>query len=110
MPIPLFRPHSISIKSTAGESYDESTGDFSPGNGTWSCHFPCRYEPNGKARTIPVGEGKNYMYEYTVYLNTDCPEIRFGQRIRLYDRCGNLKGEYSAKGFHRGQLDSKLWV
>ena len=105
-----FRPHLISIMETAGGGYNDETGDFTPGSEVWSDQFPCRYEPNGKAHTVPVGEGKNYTYEYVVYLNTDCPEIRYGQHVRLYDSLGNLKGEYISKGFHRGQLDSKLWL
>lgn len=105
-----FRPHAISLLTMVGGYYDDATGDYTQGYESWSEMIPCRYEPNGKAKTVPVGEGKNYVYEYTVYLNTDCPEIQFGQKVRLFNQCGHCIGEYDAKGFHRGQLDSKLWV
>lgn len=105
-----FRPHTLSMLTLYGEGYNESTGDYSPGRECWSERIICRYEPNGHARTVPVGEGKNYVYEYMVYLNRDCPEIRYGQQVRLFDAEGECIGQFASKGFHRGQLDSKLWV
>lgn len=109
MPSVSFRPHSISLLLITGGSYDEN-GDFVPGRESWSERIPCRYEPNGKARTVPVGEDKNYVYDYTVYLNTDCPDIAYGQKLRLFDKDGDCIGEYRSKGFHRGQLNAKTWV
>ncbi len=105
-----FRPHRMSLLSIEGGGYNNALGDYTPGVEKWSGCIPCRYEPNGHARTVPVGEGKNYVYEYTVYLNTDCPEVQFGQQVRLYDGRGNCIGQFASKGFHRGQLDAKLWV
>lgn len=105
-----FRPHTLSLLVITGGYQDEATGDFVPGSESWSERIPCRYEPNGKARVVPVGQGKDSVYEYTVYLNADCPEINFGQQVKLYDENGNEFGQYPAKGFHRGQLDAKLWV
>lgn len=90
--------------------YTDAIGDYHEGTEEWSETVPCRYEPNGSARTIPVGQGQDYRYEYTVYLNRDCPEIKFGQRVRIFNSEGELHGEFVAKGFHRGQLDAKLWV
>lgn len=110
-----FRPHTISLLEVVAGKYDDKAegvvpGDYIPGTEVWSERFPCRYEPNGQAKTVPVGEGRDYVYEYKVYLNQDCPEIRFGQKCRLYDADGNQLGEFTSKGFHRGQLDSKMWV
>ena len=104
-----FRPHTLEILTLTGGYYD-SNQDYVEGTESWSDPIPCRYEPNGKAHTVPIGEGKDFRYEYTVYLNTDCPDIAYGQHVRLYDADGELVDEYEAKGFHRGQLDAKLWV
>lgn len=105
-----FRPHTLSLLDVVNGAYDDATGDYIQGKEEWSERVPCRYEPNGKARTVPVGEGRDYVYEYVVYLNTDCPEIRFGQKLKLYTAEGEELGEFSCRGFHRGQLDAKMWV
>ena len=105
-----FRPHTLSLLTVVGGYTDEASGDYVPGSESWSEQIPCRYEPNGKARVVPVGQGKDSVYEYIVYLNTDCPDINFGQQVRLYDEEGKLFREQPALGFHRGQLDAKLWV
>ena len=105
-----FRPHTISLLDVVDGSYCDETGDYIQGREVWSDGIPCRYEPNGRARTVPVGMDKDYVYEYTVFLNADCPDIRYGQKCKLYDQNGDCMGEYTAHGFHRGQLDAKLWI
>ena len=105
-----FRPHTLSLLNVIEGGYNEATGDYTEGRKEWSGSIPCRYEPNGSARTVPVGEGKNYVYEYRIYLIQDCPEIRYGQSLKLFDAQGALLGVFTAKGFHRGQLDAKCWV
>ena len=110
MPRVSFRPHTLSLLSVGEGHYDDATGDFVPASEEWSDKVPCRFEPNGKARTVPVGEDKDYVYDYTVYLNVDCPEIGHGQMVRLFNAQDECIGEFRARGFHRCQLDSKLWV
>ena len=105
-----FRPHTVSLLEVVDGYYCDKTGDYIPGRDEWSERIPCRYEPNGSAKTVPVGEGKDYTYEYVVYLDTDCPDIRFGQKLKLYTAEGDELGEFTSRGFHRGQLDAKLWV
>lgn len=107
-----FRPHTISILTPASEGhYDEETGDWVPGGGEeWSDPLGCRYESNGQARTVPIGENRDYVYAYTVYLDKDCRKILNGQMVRLYDEDGQLLGEFASKGFHRWQMHAQLWV
>ena len=105
-----FRPHSISLLTVVPGSYNEETGDYTQGAKQWSEQYPCRYEPNGQARTVPVGVGKDIVYDYIVYMNTDIPEISYGQTLKLYNAYGECFGLYEAKGFHRGQLNAKTWV
>lgn len=109
MPAVMFRPHALSVLEVPEGGYDEN-GDFVPSAGSWSGRIPCRYEPNGRASTVPVGEGRNYVYSYTVYLGADCPEIAYGQVVRIFDKDGTSIGDFRAKGFHRGQLNARLWV
>lgn len=109
MPSVMFRPHTLSVRSDPTGGYD-GDGDFVPSDPVWSCRIPCRYEPNGRAATIPVGEDKGYVYEYTVYLGVRCPDIGYGQMVRIFDRCGDSIGDFRCRGFHRGQLNARLWV
>lgn len=109
MALVRFRLHTIRLVTAGTGSYAEN-GDYIPAADTLSDPIPCRYEPNGRARTIPFGDDKGYVYDYTIYLNTDCPDIAYDQPLKLYDKDGVCIGDYRCKGFHRGQLDAKLWV
>lgn len=109
MSLVSFRPHVLKTITFTDGYYDENR-DFHPGTEVFSDPIACRYEPNGAARVVPVGEGQNAVYSYMVYLDVTCPEIPFGTRLELYDKEGQSIGIFSSLGFHRGQLDSKLWV
>ena len=104
-----FRPHNLTLKVSLPGVYD-STGKYHKGAEKTIEGIPCRYEPNGRARSIAIEDGSLYMYSYMVYLDTDCPEISFGDEVELFDQNGSSKGKFTAHGFHRGQLNSKLWV
>lgn len=105
-----FRPHRLILKKSKGGSYD-SSGDWTEGTIDYTCCIPCRYEPNGSARTITLQDGKEYKYSYMVYLSVN-PSlvIEYGDIIELISQDCKSIGEYEVKGFHRGQLDMKIWV
>ena len=105
-----FRPHTLRI-ITRGKGTYLANGDWSEGATTYSSPIPCRYEPNGQARTIVLSDGKAYVYSYMVYLCVDPSlNIQYGDIIELTSQDGKIIGEYEVKGFHRGQLDMKIWV
>lgn len=111
MALVSFRPHRMHVIGRGEGSYDN--------NGDWQetterigdCCIPCRYEPNGRAQTIQLSDGKAYTYTYTVYLDV-CPQctIQYGDIIELFSQERKSIGRYEVKGFHRGQLDMKIWV
>jgi len=104
-----FRPHTLSVLRTSGV-YD-SDGDYVPGSEAVILTFPCRYEPNGSARSIILQDGNAYVYSYTVYLDVDFThDIHYGDIIELKDQQSNSIGRFPVKGFHRGQLNEKIWV
>ena len=104
-----FRPHTLSVLRVSG-SYD-ANGDYVPEAEQVAFTAPCRYEPNGSARTIQLQDGTAYAYAYTVYLDVDLThDIRFGDILELRDAQGVSIGRYPVKGFHRGQLNEKIWV
>lgn len=106
-----FRPHLLRILTRGNGQYNHN-GDWvetnsSPNGG----YIRCRYEPNGAARTITLQDGKEYVYSYTVYLCVNpALEIKYGDIIELTSQDGKVIGTFEVKGFHRGQLDMKVWV
>ena len=106
--IPQFRPHILQYQVTIGE-YEDEIGDYHPGDSHFEGDIPCRFEPNGKANTIAFEDGKTYVYQYVVYLNQNCREFEYGDIIRLL-RDGVVVEEKQEQGFHRGQLNARLWV
>lgn len=108
MPV-SFRPHKIR------KVYDDTwvtleNGDVVQGNVSYGELIKCRYEPNGRAASINLGDGKVYMYNYTVYLDRNAPEFKYGESVQLFGLNGECMGKYVVLGFHRGQLDCKIWV
>ena len=104
-----FRPHTLNIIRSSGGSYD-ALGRYVLGSDSVIEGVECRYEPNGKANTIVLEDGKTYVYSFLVYLNVDCPDISYGDVIKLFKQDGSLVGKFTAQGFHRGQLNAKLWL
>lgn len=104
-----FRPHRLRKILSVDGYYDEN-GDFVKGETKYGRCVQCRYEPNGRAQSISLGDGRVFLYNYTIYLNTTCEEFVFGDTIEVFDQRGKSIGTFSVQGFHRGQLDSKIWV
>lgn len=106
-----FRPHKLTyIKSAA--VLDEESGDYEASEDSVVVTVPCRFEANGQARVLPLPDGTNYVYSYTIYLDIDLSrDIHYGERIKLYDECGKQVGrEFEVKGFHRSQLHETIYV
>lgn len=110
MALVSFRPHCLHLLEKGEGAYD-ANGDWVESTEKVVAKVHCRYEPNGSARTIPLPDGTIYKYSYTVYLcvNPSLP-IKYGDIIKLYSQDGDCIGRYEVKGFHRGQLDMKVWV
>lgn len=104
-----FRPHNLTLKVSLPGSYTES-GKYIAGEERIIAGIPCRYEPNGRANTIALEDGSVYTYSYMVYLDVDCPEISYGDEVELFDQSGSSKGKFTSHGFHRGQLNARLWL
>lgn len=104
-----FRPHTIR-KVYDNEYETNEFGDVIVKEPKLGEAVSCRYEPNGKASNISLGDGRVFLYTYTVYLDVTSPEFAYGDSVRLYDNTGKQIGEFVVLGFHRGQLNCKLWV
>ena len=51
-----------------------------------------------------------YIYSYVVYLNLDTRDFQIGEQVKLYDLNDKELSVHTVKGFHRGQLNCKLWL
>lgn len=110
MAIVSFRPHKLRL-IRKGEGAYGPNGDWVEAAEEVALEAPCRYEPNGAARTIMLQDGQEYKYSYMVYLNVNPSiSIEYGDIIELVSQDGLSMGRYEVKGFHRGQLDMKVWV
>lgn len=104
-----FRPHTLNLVLSLSGEYN-STGKYIPGGQKVIKGVECRYEPNGRANSIVLQDGKVFIYSYMVYLDVDCPEISYGDVVELFDKNGNSIGEFTVQGFHRGQLNARIWL
>lgn len=106
-----FRPHKLRIVTKNG-AYNEQGDWVEDSQKEYSDYIPCRYEPNGAAQTITLPDGTAYRYSYTVYLNVNpALTIKYGDLIELTSQDGVvIANELEVRGFHRGQLDMKIWV
>lgn len=105
-----FRPHKISYKIISEQGYYNDEGVWIVGQDQWSELCPCRYEGNGKANSIVLQDGNSYIYSYVVFLNLDTRDFQIGEQVKLYDLNDKELSVYTVKGFHRGQLNCKLWL
>jgi len=105
-----FRPHKMRIVTRGDGAYD-TNGNWTESAPSYSDYIPCRYEPNGSAQTITLPDGTIYRYSFTVYMCVNpALLLRYGDVIELTSQDGIVRGEFPVKGFHRGQLDMKVWV
>ena len=58
-----FRPHKLTLTKSVAQ-FNEETGDYSASQDSEVVTVPCRYEPNGQARVLPLPDGTNYVYSY----------------------------------------------
>ena len=108
MPVIGLTPHTLSYLVIT-EGYEDDNGDWHEGGSEWSEPIECHAVPAGRANEITFADGQTATYTYAVgRLSPDCREFKVGEQVRL-DVCGIVR-EFSVKGFHRYQLQSKLWV
>ena len=102
------KPHLLSYFVTE-PGYEDDNGDYHEYKSGWSEPLECHAVPAGRANEITFADGQTATYTYTVgRLSPDCREFKIGEDVRL-DVNGIVR-EFQVKGFHRYQLQSKLWV
>ena len=92
------------------ESYTDENGDYHPGKVQWEYCCSCDVVPAGEANKIIIPDGSIDYYSYSVYnIPVGTKKFEYGEFVKL----AILGGEeviLKVKGFHRYQLQCKLWV
>ena len=102
-------PCTLRYKSQADATYDKG-GNPVQGESSWSEEIPCDAIPAGKANERVFEDGVKRTYSHTIYLKPDCPELQYGQTIKLKYKNSSKTTHHSVLGFHRYQLQAKAWV
>lgn len=110
--------HTLSYKEDTGGYQDEETGDYVKGSSRWvEDYCKCDIVPAGKANVIKLEDGTTDTYSYTIRnLPLSCREFKYGDKIRikLYgateEKSEYIEREFTVLGFHRYQLQCKMWV
>ena len=102
------KPHRLSYLVEDG-GYTDSNGDYQRGPSYWEGDIQCDAVPAGASNQMQFDDGVTRTYSYTVYLPKNCKDFKVGEkvRIKLYD---NIVRNFEVKGFHRYQMQCKLWL
>lgn len=105
-----FRPHKIQVITFINGGKDEDGAPLPDIEETLD--VPCRIVPNGSAAQVHYEDGVALNYSCTVYLDQCCREFKKGERVRLIGLDGQIYNdkEFTVLGFHRYQLNARLWV
>lgn len=92
----------------ASDGYEDENGDYHAGESRWAGDIPCDAVPAGKAEEKEFEDGVVRSYSYTVYALPDCRTFTIGDRVKI--SFGQTEREFTIKGFHRYQLQCKMWI
>lgn len=108
MPVIRLIPHRLSFL-IIHQGYEDENGDWHEGTEEWSDPIDCHAVASGPADLIRYADGTTDRYSYTIgRLKPDCREFSIGEKVKL--EIGDWVREFQVKGFHRYQLQSKIWV
>lgn len=92
------------------ESYTDEDGNYHHGVTQWKYCCDCDAVPAGEANKIAIPDGSVDYYSYIVYnIPVGVKKFEYGDFIKLIT-LGNEEVILKVKGFHRYQLQCKLWV
>lgn len=102
-----FMPHRLAYWETT-DGYVDENGDPHEGTSRLVEYCKCDMEPAGAANVIQFEDGIEERYSYTIYLPANCRKFKRGDKIVVTHF--DSETEFIVKGFHRYQLQSKIWV
>ena len=128
MSVLQLKPHRLSYLVEEG-GYTDTNGDYHKGTSRWEGNIRCDAVPAGASNEMQFEDGVTRKYSYTIYLPKDCRSFAVGEKVKISfsklitrDVNGQLRlanrkvrfinkdYEFDVKGFHRYQMQCKLWV
>lgn len=113
MSVMNFAPHTLDYLAVVPGHDDEDTGDHIHGSESWvEGYCKCDMVPAGSADTVTTPDGQVEPYSFTIYnLPRTCRKFAYGDKVRV-KMFGNDEDvrELVVKGFHRYQMQCKMWV
>lgn len=94
---------------TSSEACEDENGDLINGNSQWEGDIECGSVPAGKSNERKFEDGNIKAYSYTLTLPANCRDFAIGDRIKLRF-IDHTEREFQVLGFHRYQLQCKMWV
>lgn len=92
------------------EGYTDENGDYHTGEAKWKWCCKCDVVPAGRANEITIPDGTISNYSYIIYnLPVGIRKFEYGDTIKI-KLIGGEETELHVKGFHRYQLQSKIWA
>lgn len=107
MAVLVMKKHRLSYL-VRGDGYEDENGDYHEGTSEWRGYIPCNAVPAGKAAERTFEDGKVRAYSYTVNFDSEV-DFAIGDRVRI-ELLNGVVREFGVKGFHRYQLQCKIWV
>lgn len=110
-------PHRLKFSQdgiTPTPVYNPATGNFEDAATVAPTFYDvaCRYEPNdtaGGAKTVVSEDGQEIVYDFRVFMPKSGLRIEYQTEISVEDE-GAVIGTGKVKKFHKGQLNSRIWV
>lgn len=110
MAVMNFAAHTLSYKEVE-PGHEDKNGDWVQGSERWvEDYCKCDIVPAGKANVITLPDGSVQSYTYSIYnLPKTCKNFEYGDTIKL-SFYGRDEKVFKVLGFHRYQLQCKMWV
>jgi len=92
------------------EGYEDDNGDYHEGEKSWEEYCMCDIVPAGRANTITTPDGNVFTYSYTISnLPYNSRDFEVGEKVKIAF-FGKDEVVFTIKGFHRYQMQCKIWV
>lgn len=108
MAVLQIKPHRLSYYVEEG-GYNDTNGDYHRGPSRWEGDIHCDAVPAGAGSEMQFEDGVTRKYSYTVYLPKNCRDFAIGEKVKISLYNGVVR-TFDVKGFHRYQMQCKLWV
>ncbi len=97
-------------RQTRADAFTDDDGNYHQGESKWEFCCDCDVVPAGEANKVVIQDGSIDYYSYEVHnLPVGIKKFEYGDFIKLLI-LGEEEVIIKVKGFHRYQLQCKIWA